>query len=175
MCGGVTTDLDGQTSVQRLFAFGEVACTGVHGANRLASNSLLEALVFSERAYRKIISSGMKLISLTDSEKREIHDIPNAKREADVNEVAFLRKDIQKTCWNDCGIIRHLDKLKHAFSLLSDIENWSRSIFKHTRKTRQTIELYNMAIVARLIVEAAINRTQSVGAHYVEDKMPVAS
>jgi L-aspartate oxidase len=140
--GGVRSDLDGRTSLPRLYAAGETACTGVHGANRLASNSLLEGLVFGARAARTMLSDSLP----PRSASRAIVDEPSG----------ILTLDrVQKIAWSQCGIVRNQTGLAEAFLLL--------------KTATPAAEARNARQVALLIARAALARLESRGAHYRTD------
>jgi L-aspartate oxidase len=153
--GGVKTDSDGRTSVKGLFAAGEVACTGVHGANRLASNSLLEGLVFGARTGNAALASPI---------------IPSAKVTTTFNPASIrdhdeIRHALRKLMWERVGIIRCATSLSEAASRLLE---W-RVITERDYATRRELELKNMLTVAGIIVQAALARKGSVGAHFRSD------
>jgi len=161
-CGGIHTDLDGKTNVPGLFAFGEVAHTGVHGANRLASNSLLECMVFSRRAAKAATIYAQKT-SLKAKKGESAKDL-----EADKGETASLRKQITDLMWDHVGIIRTQTRLKEALAQLSSLANTVEKLFDNNT-SRETIELRNLHTVALLITEAALARKESIGAHYIKE------
>ncbi len=155
MMGGVKTNIDGETNIRGLYAAGEVACTGVHGANRLASNSLLEGLVFGARAGRaatrtSIIPEGQ---TVYDSETSSIKTLDEIKR------------TLRKLMWERVGIIRCAESLGEAKEKLL---LW-KEITRKNYLTRSDLELKNMITVAGIIVESALTRKGSVGAHYRSD------
>ncbi len=167
--GGVKTDINGATSIKGLFAAGEVACTGVHGANRLASNSLLEGLVYGARAgvsareyglEARINGIEVEALNINESKyiKRRSHDITRF----DIEEI---RHSLRKLMWEKVGIIRCADSLTEAKKKL---DKWS-FILKEEFNTRRELELQNMIQLAQLINSAAILRKNSVGAHYRSD------
>ena len=161
ICGGIKTDLKGRTSLKRLYAFGECAYTGVHGANRLASNSLLEALVFSNQVADNIRPlSTTKLLTppqlkLT-SNKELIHTAQKA------------RKKIREIMWYSCGIVRTPAKIKEGLALLQEIANTLEKALPHQETNRQIQEAKNLLKNAQAVLNAAQKRKKSLGAHFVE-------
>ncbi len=162
MMGGVGTDLTGSTKISGLFAAGEVASTGVHGANRLASNSLLEGLVFGTRAalaaldFARRIRSFPALPSPKDLEGGSLRRLEDADK---------LRNSLRRTMWSKVGLMRTRDSLLIAIAQLS---RWERAVDRPF-KLRRDLEVKNMVQVAKHIAEAALWRENSVGAHYRAD------
>lgn len=160
MMGGILTDLLGRTNIGGLFASGEVANTGVHGANRLASNSMLECLVFARRAAETINKQDKEdaLLYTLEVESKELLplDLDPGK----------LKEIIQDTMNQDAGVIRHLANLKRAQDKINRIYRTLDGVFIDSK---EKAEAYNMALVALEILKAAIDRKESVGAHYRED------
>lgn len=159
--GGIRTDVDGQTNISGLFACGEVACTGIHGANRLASNSLLEGLVFGRKIARKIASKEKKLNK--PEINIEVNYSLNLENEETLN---HMKQQIQETMTKYVGIIRDEQGLKKAAGIINEIhENYNSlegfSLVK--------LEVANMLVVARLVIESALERKESRGAHYRSD------
>jgi L-aspartate oxidase len=159
--GGVKTDLHGATNIRGLYAAGEVACTGVHGANRLASNSLLEGLVFGARAGKAALKYSKRKKRLQVDRKA----IDSTLHPASIPDCEEVRHSLRKLMWEKVGIIRCEESLSEAQAHLDD---WV-SILDKGVKTRREIELKNMIICSRLITEAALLRKGSVGAHYRSD------
>lgn len=149
--GGIHTDTYGRTSVPGLYACGEAACTGVHGANRLASNSLLEGLVFAERVGRTMANDAPDQIRITTS-AQEVSDVrlrqPN------------LEQRLRILMWDHAGLIRSQEGLEAAQRGLDEIE---------TKAAPHAKTLHNMLCVARSIVNGALHRTESRGGHYRSD------
>jgi L-aspartate oxidase len=158
--GGVKTGVDGQTDLPGLFAAGEVACVGVHGANRLASNSLLEGLVFGARSGRAAARWGAD----HPVPQKPIADLP-PEDSWDTVACEKARADLRKAMWNLVGIVRSRESLEHA---LRDLKGWE-GIREGTYYSRTAIELKNLLTVAELITRAALKREGSVGAHYRSD------
>lgn len=166
-CGGVKTDLVGRTNIKNLFACGEVAMTGVHGANRLASNSLLEAIVFSERAARKSIE-------ICSKNKNDIPKIPDWDDSGTFNAEEWIlishdRREIQEIMWDYVGIVRSDLRLERAIKRLNFISDEVENFYKKTKITEPLIELRNLALVAILISKSAISRKESRGLHFTTD------
>jgi len=153
--GGVKTNLEGETDIKGLYAAGEVACTGVHGANRLASNSLLEGLVYGARTGRAASRSSVVPAN------RAALDV----KISSLSECDEIRRALRKLMWERAGIIRCGVSLGEAMEKLLQ---WEGLIKKHYA-TRQELELKNMLTVSRIIVKAALTRKGSVGAHYRSD------
>jgi L-aspartate oxidase len=153
--GGTKTNLDGETGMKGLYAAGEVACTGVHGANRLASNSLLEGLVYGARTGRAALHSSV-IPSNCSMPDYKISSIPG---------YSEIRTALRKLMWEKVGIIRCGKSLNEAQKKLLTWEE----ILEGDYATRDELELKNMITVARLIVSAALARKGSVGAHYRSD------
>lgn len=160
ICGGIVIDQFGRTGIKNLFAFGEVTYTGVHGANRLASNSLLEALVFSNQILEKLKPTKKLKVLTIDRPKL----IPQESEETKI--AKFLKKEIQTTMWEYAGIVRNLKKIKkEALPKIKDINNQLNKF----DGTNQTIaETKNMAQISLEILKAALKRKKSLGCHFVE-------
>ena len=156
MCGGIKVNLRGETGVKNLYAFGETACTGVHGANRLASNSLLEALVFSDRILIKIQKLKSKNLPQGGTKFKIPKFKPLTKPEKAFD--ARTKKILQQTMWKDVGIIRSKAALLEA----------QKTINQLTQKAHE-IELKNMLTTANLIIKAALLRKKSLGCHYIKN------
>jgi L-aspartate oxidase len=164
-CGGLTTDLRGRTQVAGLYALGETACTGLHGANRLASNSLLECLVFSESAARDIAA-------LAKSPPPPPLPAWDESRVTDADEEVVISHnwdELRRTMWNYVGIVRtdkRLERARHRIQLLQDeIEEF----YGKFRVTNDLIELRNLVLTAELIVRSAQARKESRGLHFSRD------
>ncbi|MFO7839015.1 MAG: L-aspartate oxidase [Desulfosalsimonadaceae bacterium] len=165
MCGGVVTDIYGQTNIQRLFAIGETACTGLHGANRLASNSLLEALTYAHRA------AGKSMDDLQNSEFRKLPEIPpwDDLGTLDSDEailVSHTWDEIRRFMWNYVGIVRSDKRLARAQRRIELVESEIEEYYWNFKITPDMIELRNIAIVAELIIRCAKHRKESRGLHY---------
>ena len=167
MCGGVVTDLNGRTSVAGLYAIGEVAHTGLHGANRLASNSLLEGLVFGHRAAQVTADEVRGLPAL----KQEPPDW-DAGSAVDSDESVVVTHnwdEIRRLMWNYVGIVRTDKRLMRARRRLDLLREEIRDYYWRFKVTRDVIELRNIADVALLIVDCASRRKESRGLHFTLD------
>jgi L-aspartate oxidase len=164
-CGGVVTDLYGRTSLPRLFASGEVTCTGVHGANRLASNSLLEGLVFSNRAARLFLDGA-------DNTPDGLDGVPPFRPyqgRVRIAETDALRSRIQNAMTRFVGIVRTDERLIQAESALTVIADEVDMLYATCRPTEDLLELRNLCLVAQLIIRSAQQRKESRGLHYNAD------
>jgi len=162
MIGGIKTDVWGETSVPGLFACGETACTGVHGANRLASNSLLEAVVFSKRIVNKI-SGGKGTAKKTKKKAAEVHHTLSERKLPRSKTVPSLSR-LQQLQWEKVGIIRSREGLTEASDLIAA---WQKALPEPS--DRPSAELSNLLLTARLVTEAALLREESRGAHFRTD------
>jgi len=164
-CGGVLTDVNARTSIDRLYACGEVACTGVHGANRLASNSLLEALVF---AHRGAADSQRLMADWVRHGGPDLPDFPNERHTQDVSPkaVSELTERIRCAMWAYVGIVRTNERLEKARADIGDIASQVEKLYASGKLSRELLELRNLATVAGLIVESAMSRKESRGLHY---------
>ena len=160
-CGGVKTDIHGQTSIPGLFAAGEVARTGVHGANRLASNSLLEAMVFAKSA-SEILTAGDNKVELP-----EAIDLPAWKCIPEADSVR-IRRSLQNIMMKEAAIVRTNDGLlkaqKEIEKLFKEYERLPRAPF-----STHPLETWNLLIAAKYVVNGAIKRTENIGLHYNSD------
>ncbi|SFS08389.1 L-aspartate oxidase [Microbacterium sp. cf046] len=164
LMGGVTTDLDGRTTLPGLYAVGEVARTGVHGANRLASNSLLEGAVFGARAGDAIAEDAAS--GRWTAPRATAHQVlPVTATVDDLDPVpAFTRRALQNLMWEDAGLVRDAEGLEHAASVIAV---WHAD--RRTPHTEAEFEDENLLVVAEQLVAAALARRGSVGAHYRRD------
>ena len=165
-CGGVDVDLDGQTTIPCLFAVGECACTGLHGANRLASNSLLEGTVFGHRA-------ALKAASLLESTPKDAVAPAWDPGEAVPSDESVLVShnwdEIRRLMWNYVGIVRTNKRLRRAERRLAMLREEIREYYWRYNVTRDVVELRNIADLAMLIVESALRRRESRGLHTTLD------
>lgn len=179
MCGGVQAGLHGETCIVGLYVAGEVACTGLHGANRLASNSLLEALVFAQRAVEPSLhhftSSNVGIkgsigwpfpiapVVLLDSQLTKIKEF-----------TALTRARLQKIMWDYVGIVRSMDRLKTAEKYLGELElEWEDHLSKEGWRpcmvSHEVCEMRNLFSCANLVINSALTRQESRGLHYIVD------
>ncbi|HNP19806.1 MAG TPA: L-aspartate oxidase [Fulvivirga sp.] len=160
-CGGIKVDYHGRTSIKNLLACGECARTGLHGANRLASNSLLEALVFAERCHLQTVKD-------LNKEDYRLFELPDYKEVSTVrpNESAIISKNIhelQALMRNHAGIVRSNEGLKRALGKLESLYTETESLYKTTKLTPRLCELRNMVTVAHLIVSHSLKRNENRG------------
>lgn len=168
-CGGVITDENGATSLPGLYVIGEAACTGVHGANRLASNSLLEALVFAHRAAQHAKSL---LGSLPEPREGEVpHWMQNSSARTPPETVMVTQNwdEVRRLMWNYVGIVRSVRRLLGARRRLDLLSNEVREYVLSSPLTPDLVELRNIVTVAWLIVESALSRQESRGLHFIVD------
>jgi L-aspartate oxidase len=166
-CGGVKTDLDGATTVRGLFAIGEVACTGLHGANRLASNSLLEAVVLAKRCAAALLRPKYSKYH------QEIH-LPSWRpgHAQDVDELVVIYHnwdEIRRLMWDYVGIVRTSKRLQRASTRLRNLQWEIQEFYWDFKLTTELLELRNLCTVASLIVDSALSRRESRGLHFTLD------
>lgn len=167
MCGGVLTDLEGRSSIEGLYVTGEAACTGVHGANRLASNSLLEALVFSQRAYERA-SKHINEGEITLPKIPAWDDTGTFDQEEWIL-ISHDQREIQRLMWDYVGIVRSDERLQRAERRINLIRDEIEMFYKKTKVTPALLELRNLSCVASLIIRSALFRKESRGLHYTTD------
>jgi len=167
ICGGVVTDLNGNTNISNLIALGEVACTGLHGANRLASNSLLEGLVLAENAFQNNNKNFYKI-----PKNKVVFNIKQKtlKSKADKDLIRNLKEKTRVIMWNNAGIKRNKTDMRFAIDAISDIDHSVNNLLNSYRLSEDLLELRNIIITAKLILLSAIKRTKSLGTHFIEEK-----
>jgi L-aspartate oxidase len=165
-CGGVATDRNARTDISGLYAIGEVACTGLHGANRMASNSLLECLVFAEQAAHHMLAA----LPATQPPA----ELPpwDESRVTDSDEevvVAHNWDEVRRFMWDYVGIVRTNKRLERALRRVELLKQEISDYYGHFRVTSDLLELRNLVIVAELIIRSALARHESRGLHFTLD------
>jgi L-aspartate oxidase len=171
-CGGIKTDLNGKTSVKNLYACGEVAMTGVHGANRLASNSLLEAVAFSQKIFEDILQK-VKNEKADDLDKTD-ESILNWNDEGTENNEEWIlishnKREIKEIMNDYVGIVRNTYRLERAYRRIKMMKDEIKEFYNKTKVTVELLELRNLVTVAYLIIKSAMKRKESRGLHYMLD------
>jgi len=167
LCGGVKTNLNGETSLAGLYACGEVACTGLHGANRLASNSLLEAVVMANRGAASVLrysdGFGQSKINLTGWIDGDVRD-------SDERVVLLHNWDeVKRTMWDYVGIVRSTKRLERAHNRIQTLEREINEYYWNFKVDESLLELRNMILVAQLVIDCALQRKESRGLHFTLD------
>ena len=165
VCGGVVTDIYGRSSIPRLYAIGETACTGLHGANRLASNSLLEALVYAHNA-AKHARKALRTIDLQTLPQLHPWDAVGTTDSDELIMVAHNWDEIRRLMWNYVGIVRSDKRLARARRRINIIQEEINEYYWNFKVDADLIELRNIATVAELIIRCASHRKESRGLHY---------
>lgn len=167
LCGGVKTNLSGETSLPGLYACGEVACTGLHGANRLASNSLLEAVVMAGRGAASVVdflnrhpSSEIKLPDWKDGNVRDSDE-----------RVVLLHNwdEVKRTMWDYVGIVRTGKRLQRARTRIQTLKREINEYYRNFKVDESLLELRNMILVAELVIDCSLQRKESRGLHSITD------
>jgi len=165
-CGGVITDLHGATDVPGLYAIGEVACTGMHGANRMASNSLLECLVFGAAAARHIAAT---LADMPEPPALPPWDESRVRDSDEEVVVSHNWDELRRCMWNYVGIVRTDKRLQRARRRLELLQQEIQEYYANFTVSNDLLELRNLAEVAALIIRSAQHRKESRGLHYTLD------
>jgi len=165
-CGGVLTDRDARTDIPGLYAIGEVACTGLHGANRMASNSLLECLVFAEQANQDI---RRQYASLPEPPLLPAWDESRVSDSDEEVVIAHNWDELRRFMWDYVGIVRTNKRLERAMNRLELLREEIREYYSRFRISSDLLELRNLVIVAELIIRSAQQRKESRGLHYTKD------
>ena len=165
MCGGVVTDMMGRTDIHRLYAVGETACTGLHGANRLASNSLIEALVYADQAAQQACQD-LKTLDFSATPEPVPWDEAGTTDSDERIVVSHNWDEIRRCMWNYVGIVRSDKRLERARRRIETIQNEIREYYWDFKVEPYLVELRNIATVAELIIRCALHRKESRGLHY---------
>jgi L-aspartate oxidase len=166
MCGGITTNLEGKTTIPGLWAIGECACTGLHGANRLASNSLLEGLVMAHRAAQELASNVDRSKPWPDVPEWEVGSATPSEEAVVITQ---NWDEVRRLMWNYVGIVRSNTRLRRAARRIALLQEEIVEYYWKYFVTRDLLELRNIATVAQLIVECASSRHESRGLHATSD------
>ena len=166
MCGGIKVDLNGCSSIERLYAIGECSCTGLHGGNRLASNSLIEAVVYADAAAKH----SLEHVDLYDFNEKvpEWNDEGTLTNEEKVL-ITQSVKEVGEIMSNYVGIVRSDLRLHRAWVRLDTLYEETENLFKRVKATKDICELRNMINVGYLITRFALERKESRGLHYTID------
>lgn len=165
-CGGVKVDLNGQTSIRNLYALGEAACTGLHGANRLASNSLIEAVVYADQAARH---TAERIHKVEIQEGIPDWDFEGTQHTEEMLMIIQSKREMQAILTNYVGIVRSNLSLERATSRLALLYEETEELYSKTKPNRELCELRNMIAVAYLVIKQGRDRKESVGCHYNTD------
>jgi L-aspartate oxidase len=165
-CGGVKTDLKGRTSLKGLYAVGEVACTGLHGANRLASTSLLEGLTWGYIAAEDIIGY---VKDVPDYELSKIKDWTLGLEEVDLALIAQDQLTLKQTMWNYVGLSRSKNRLQRARAMFIELQDEISRFYKNAQLHDDLIGLRNGVEVAFMVLNASLRNKKSVGCFYLKD------
>jgi len=166
LCCGIMVDLDGESSIKRLYAVGECSCTGLHGGNRLASNSLIEAVVYADAAERHAESlvGGYELRDDVPDWNDEGTEHPD-----ELVLITQSEREVNAIMGTYVGIVRSDLRLKRAWNRLDILYRETEDLFRRSKPTRQLCELRNIINVAYLVMRQALERKESRGLHYTVD------
>ena len=165
-CGGIVTDLNARTSIPGLYAAGEASCTGLHGANRLASNSLLECIVFSEAASNDILAQPL---SATPAQALPEWDESRVSDPDEEIVISHNWDELRRFMWDYVGIVRTTKRLQRAQHRIRLLEREINEFYSNFRVSHDLIELRNLVLTADLIVQCALKRKESRGLHFSRD------
>lgn len=168
MCGGVLTDMMGRTTINSLYALGETACTGLHGGNRLASNSLLEAVVYADQAFKQCVKD-WPMLAQKSFPRLSGWSSGRAERIEECILIAHSWDQIRRLMWDYVGIVRSEKRLHLVQESLAPIQQQVRQHYHDYLLTSDLVELRNIALLAELIVKSALTRKESRGLHYIID------
>jgi L-aspartate oxidase len=163
LMGGIRTSLDGRASLRGLYAAGEAACTGLHGANRLASNSLLEGLVFGTRAAKAMLADSLPIAA------PDAVSLPTSSHQLSEEEIEALIARLRQAMGRFAGLLRDESLLKQGIEAQAEIEIGIEGLMQQGRATRRSIEAKSLARVAHAILHSALARAESRGAHFRND------
>ncbi len=167
-CGGILTGMDGRTNIDRLFAVGEVACTGLHGANRLASTSLLEGVVFGKRTAEAVLKDKKRYLDFSFPEVPDWIDTGMT----DAVDPALLNQDwnlLKSIMWNYVGAVRSEKRLRRALTDLNNLKDDIEDFYRDTKVQKQVVELRNAVQTALVVARQALSNRESLGTHYRVD------
>jgi len=169
-CGGVMINEDGQTDIGGLYAIGETSCSGLHGANRMASNSLMECVVFAHTASEAILKSLADITMPESLPKWDESRVTNSDEEV---VVSHNWDEIRRFMWDYVGIVRTTKRLQRARHRIKLLKSEISDYYGHFRISKDLVELRNLSVVAELIIESALQRKESRGLHFTSDH-PIA-
>ena len=165
-CGGVVIDLDGCTDVPGLYAVGETAFTGLHGANRMASNSLLECFVFARAAARHILAGDLASKVVDDTPDWDASQVRNSDEDV---VISHNWDELRRFMWDYVGIVRTTKRLQRALNRAHLLKQEIAEYYRNYHVSSDLVELRNLALVAELIIRSALTRHESRGLHYTLD------
>jgi L-aspartate oxidase len=165
-CGGIVVDTTGSTDLPGLYAIGEASCTGLHGANRMASNSLLECIVYAESAARDITG---KLTSIPAPDPAPAWDESQVTDSDEDVVISHNWDELRRFMWDYVGIVRTDKRLQRAMHRVSLLQSEIAEYYGNYKVSNDLLELRNLAMVAELMIRCAIERKESRGLHYTLD------